>query len=89
MGLKQVLPWKLKIYPRQLGVCFVTHSSTVTKPLALGMSLLCREEERPQFSGGSEGSPAAAPNPGRGQGKGQGQEMRTLGSFQATCLLTE
>lgn len=41
----------------------MTHRPIVTKPLALGKSLLCGGEGRPHFGGGREGSPAGLSSP--------------------------
>lgn len=41
----------------------MTHSSIVTKPLPLGLSLLCSGEGRPHFSRRSEGNPAGLISP--------------------------
>lgn len=75
MGLKTHLAMEVKNSSKTAGcVCFVTHSPTVTKPLALGMSLLCSGEGTPHFYGGSEGAhlASAAPSPGRRQSNGKG-----------------
>lgn len=79
--------WRWKSHGTVGRVCFMTHGSIVTAPLALRLSLLCSGEGGPHFDRGMRGAQltSSALSSGRGQSEGQGQEADVPGGFQAPC----